>query len=40
MNELLRPSVKIFNLKDENFKFMDLKDIKLLNLLYPPQEGI
>ena len=31
--------IKKINKKD-NFKFMDLKDIKLLNLLYPPQEGI
>ena len=40
MNELFRPSVKRFNLKDENFKFMDIKDFKLLDLIYPPQEGI
>ncbi len=40
MNELLRPSVKRFNLKDDSFKFMDLNDFKLLNLLYPPKEGI
>ena len=40
MNQLLRPSVKRFNLKDVSFKFMDLKDFKLLDFLYPPKEGI
>jgi len=40
MNQLLRPSVKRFNLKDDNFKFMDFNDFKLLDFLYPPKEGI
>jgi len=40
MNQLFRPSVKRFNLKDDSFKFMDLNDFKLLDFLYPPTEGI
>lgn len=36
----MRPSVRRFNIKNENLKFMDLKDFEILNVLYPPKEGI